>query len=77
MRLKRVRPPIDPLPFGAVCLARCSAPARSLGNGRCLFISCCDNSLTEDQALPPQGGEERFPLPADDELAQWRPRNAR
>jgi len=59
------------LPFGAICKARCSAPARSLGNGRCLFVSAMCNELSEDESMPPQGGEERYPLPDDEELRLW------
>lgn len=56
---------------GDLCRAKCSAPARYLGDGRCLFVSACDNSLMEDDAIPAVGGEERLPLPTDEELQAW------
>lgn len=54
--------------IGDVCRAGCGAPARYSGNGTCLFISCQDNDLCMDLALPPTGGEEKFPLPLDSEI---------
>lgn len=58
--------------LGDVCRAKCTAPARYLKDGRCLFIPVLDpNEFQEDDAIPPKGGEERFPLPTDEELQEW------
>lgn len=53
---------------GDVCRARCTAPARYLGNGQCVFVSAMGNEVEMDEARPPEGGEERFPLPSDADL---------
>lgn len=53
---------------GDICRARCSAPARYLGQGKCVFISAMGNEVEMDEARPPGGGEERFPLPSDADL---------
>ena len=56
------------LKHGDICRAKCTAPARYLRDGKCMYICCQDNDLSIDDALPPKGGEERFPLPSDDHL---------
>lgn len=56
------------LSFGDICRARCTAPARYLGNGKCLFVSAMCNELCIDDAASPTGEESNFPLPTDDEL---------
>lgn len=53
---------------GDICRAKCSAPARYLMKGKCLFISAMCNDLMTDDAVPATGGEERFPLPSDADL---------
>jgi hypothetical protein len=60
------------LKMGDLCRARCGAPARSLGNGRCLFIPVLDSKmLQEDEERPPDGTELDFPLPLMKELEAW------
>ena len=55
------------LAFGDLCRARCSAPARYLGEGLCLFVSAQDNDLCVDHVSDkPYVGE--LPLPTDREL---------
>lgn len=56
---------------GDGCRARCSAPARYLGNGKCLFVSAMTNELCVDEATEATGGEERLPLPSDEDLARF------
>ncbi len=56
--------------IGDVCRAKCSAPARYIGGGKCLFVSSMCNGLSTDDARPATGGEERFPLPTDAEVAE-------
>lgn len=48
---------------GHMCRAKCSAPAKYIGRGKCLFISAMDNDLCVDDAVPPIGNESSFPLP--------------
>lgn len=57
--------------IGDPCRAKCSAPARYLGSGRCLYVSACGNELGEDDAEMPCGNEHDFPLPSDEDLKQW------
>ena len=45
---------------GAFCRAACSAPARYIGDGWCIFVSAVDNNLCLDRVnpaglLPPKG----------------------
>lgn len=56
------------LPLGALCRARCGPPARYLGGGLALFVSCQGNDLFRDEAAPPVAGEGGFPLPTDEEV---------
>ena len=68
------------LNFGDCCRARCSAPARYLSQGLCMYVSAMCNDFGIDQAELPTGGEERFPLPSWDALraadaALWFARN--
>jgi hypothetical protein len=58
--------------IGDVCRAKCTAPARYVGDGQCLFVSAQDNSLNLDDARPAKGGEENLPLPSDRELEAFR-----
>lgn len=53
---------------GDVCRARCTAPARYLGGGMCVFVSAMCNEVELDEAKPATGDEERFPLPSDADL---------
>ena len=53
---------------GDVCRARCTAPARYLGEGKCVYVSAMCNEVEMDEARTPQGDEERFPLPSDADL---------
>ena len=57
--------------FGDLCRAKCSAPARYLGHGRCLFVSAMCNDLMDDEARPATGGEDRYPLPTHDDLMDF------
>jgi len=59
---------IGPLKTGDICRARCTAPARYLQDGLCLFVSAQDNDLGIDVAAPATGGEDRLPLPSDDHV---------
>ena len=52
------------LQFGAPCRARCSAPARYIGFGKCLYVSAMCNDLGVDLAKEPTGNESDFPLPS-------------
>jgi hypothetical protein len=54
---------------GDLCRARCTAPARYLAAGKCMFVSAMCNELALAAAVPATGGEERFPLPSDEEMA--------
>jgi hypothetical protein len=54
--------------FGQFCRAKCSAPARYIALGKCLYVSAQDNSLCVDDARPAVGGEDRLPHPSDDDL---------
>jgi hypothetical protein len=56
------------LQFGDVCRAKCTAPARYFGYGKCLYISAQDNDFGVDDALPPLGNEIEFPLCCDEAL---------
>lgn len=53
--------------IGDVCRAKCTAPARYIGdlNGvpYCLFISAMCNDMCADEARPATGGESGLPLP--------------
>lgn len=60
----------DSLKWGDVCRAKCSAPARYIGNGKCIYISSMGNERGVDDAEPPRGGEETFPLVDDGELKE-------
>lgn len=53
---------------GDRCRGKCSAPARYVGQGLCLFVSAQDNSLAVDFAVEPTGGEDALPAPSDEEL---------
>ena len=59
---------IQSLKWGDQCRAKCGAPARYIGNGRCLFVSASCNDLCKDDAAPPKGNEHEFPLPDDYDL---------
>lgn len=54
--------------FGDVCRASCSAPARYLNDGLCVWISCMSNDVMVTEAAEATGGEARFPLPTDEML---------
>ena len=56
--------------IGDICRAKCSAPARYLGGGKCLFVSSMCNALCVDDARPATGGESALPLPTDAEVAE-------
>ena len=58
----------DPMKLGDICRAACTAPARYLADGKCLFVSAMCNDLCIDKAAPPMGGEDKMPLPSDEEL---------
>ncbi len=60
--------------LGDICRAKCSAPARYLADERCLYVSAMCNELSEDEACPATGGEERFPLPSWEDLRTWQER---
>ena len=47
--------------IGDFCRARCTAPARYIGNGRCLYVSASTNDICEDDSRPATGGESRLP----------------
>ncbi len=55
--------------FGDICLAKCTAPARYFGHGKCLYISCSDNDLGIDDAESLYKNEHNFPLPTDELLS--------
>ena len=54
---------------GDLCRAKCTAPARYLGGGKCVYVSAMDNSLNIDDVEPPTGREGACPLPGDDDLS--------
>lgn len=54
---------------GDVCRTTEGAPARYIGFGRALYVSAMTNDLCRSTAVMPKGGEEKFPLPTDEEVA--------
>lgn len=72
------RDPLGPVPdvaaleIGALCRTVQGSPARYLGGGMALAISCQDNDLMLRKAAPPTGGEDKFPLPTDQEIEEFR-----
>jgi len=58
--------------FFQICRAKCTAPARYLRDGKCVFISAMCNDIGIDEAVPATGGEKYLPLPTMSEmLKQW------
>ncbi len=54
--------------LGDICRAKCTAPARYVDKGLCLYVSAQDNEIMMDKAAPAKGGEKRLPLPSDEML---------
>jgi len=54
--------------FGDNCRLKTGTPARYLGEGLGLGISCQDNEPIIGKAVEPNGKETSFPLPSDEEL---------
>jgi hypothetical protein len=50
--------------IGKRCRAKCTAPARYIGFGKCLYVSAMTNELCVDWATPPKGNESKLPLPS-------------
>ena len=65
---------MDKLKIGDICRAKCTAPARYIGNGRCLYVSATTNDIGEDNAQPATGGENNLPLVSDKEIEAWNTR---
>lgn len=59
--------------FGDFVRAKCSAPARAIGNGKCLYVSAMSNDLCKDDIdmqvewINPYN----LPLPSDDDLKRY------
>jgi hypothetical protein len=55
---------------GDFCRALCTAPARYIVNGMCMYVSCQDNSLDVTQVYPSMEAEEDsgLPYPSDDAI---------
>lgn len=73
-RLVEEAPPFRTLEYlkvGDVCRTHVGSPARYIGQGRALYVSCQDNDLAVGQARPPTGRETEFPLPSDEEVARY------
>jgi hypothetical protein len=64
----------EPAPWqpaiGDPCRIFSGTPARYIGNGRGLGVCAQDNDLIQGPAGPPRGGEQRFPLPTDEEVLE-------
>ena len=58
------------LQVGDVCRTAEGAPARYIGGGRALYVSAMCNDLGVSEARFAKGGEERLPLPTDEEVQQ-------
>lgn len=54
--------------LGDHCRTTSGAPARYVGYGLCLYISCQDNELCMHRCRPATGGEAELPQPFDDEV---------
>lgn len=59
------------LELGDPCRTKEGAPARYIGKGEALFVSASTNDLLVSRARLAQGGEERFPLPTDEEVRHF------
>ena len=58
------------LVIGDLCRTTEGAPARYLVNGRAMYISAMCNEVCVSRARPATGGEDRFPLPDDDDMVK-------
>lgn len=54
--------------IGDNCRLKIGTPARYIGEGLGLGISCQDNEPIIGKAVEPNGKESSFPLPSDEEL---------
>jgi hypothetical protein len=59
------------LRIGAYCRAKCSAPARYIGFGKCLYVSAMTNELIVNEAREPDGNEYKLPLPSTWNVIKW------
>ena len=59
------------LKWGDYCRAKCSAPARYVGNGKCVYVSAMCNDLSHDDAAPAKGDEDTWPQADDDDLRAY------
>jgi hypothetical protein len=59
--------------FGDFVRAKCSAPARAIGNGKCVYVSAMCNDLSVDDIDMAAEWENGYdlPLPSDGELQEF------